>query len=457
MRRLDVAPLGVLACAVAAACGGVSHGGHASVGNDGHGGHGPARPASLAPRSEPRGPAAGHSVAPAVAFAADGTVFVAYVEGSRVWVSSSADGGATFAPAVAVNRAAEEIDANGEARPKLALGPAGEVYVAYTRRLDAPYAGVVRFARSTDRGRTFTEPATVLDDPAATGRFEALAIAGDGSITLSWLDKRDRDSALAGGRSYVGAALYCATSRDGGRTFSRNAKVADHVCECCRIATAVPAAGRPTLFWRHVFGANVRDHALAALGPGGEPGEVRRATFEGWEIDGCPHHGGAVAADGARDLILAWYAGGGQAGRGLFAARTTDGGGSFSPPVAISSRPGAGHPSMVATRAGVWLAWLEGRDGTERILVRRSIDRAGSWGEAAVVAASSGQADHPFLHDDRGTPVLAWFTEPEGLRLIRLAPGSAQASAAPYSEVAGGEISGAAGSSLMPAASAWAR
>jgi hypothetical protein len=49
--------------------------------------------------------------------------------------------------------------------------------------------------------------------------------------------------------------------------------------------------------WRHVFAPNVRDHAFAALTPSAEP-RVVRATFDDWRVDGCPHHGPALAPAG---------------------------------------------------------------------------------------------------------------------------------------------------------------
>ena len=104
---------------------------------------------------------------------------------------------------------------------------------------------------------------------------------------------------VGGKSSYRGAAIYRNISRDGGATFGPDTKVADHSCECCRIALGVGSDGAMRALWRHVFEPNVRDHAFAVL-RGETPADVVRATYDEWRVDGCPHHGPALAqaADG---------------------------------------------------------------------------------------------------------------------------------------------------------------
>src|SRR5690606_37017431 len=106
---------------------------------------------------------------PTVVVAPDGVLWRAWVEGSYVLVGSSADRGSTWSAGVRVNTTPEEIDANGESRPKIVLGNKGEIYVTYTRSGERAYTGDIRFARSLDGGRTFSAPVTVNDDGLQTG------------------------------------------------------------------------------------------------------------------------------------------------------------------------------------------------------------------------------------------------------------------------------------------------
>ena len=183
------------------------------------------------------GPPAGVGAFPTATFDDSGVLWSAWIEDSHIVVARSADRGATFAPGVRVTQAPENIDATGDARPKIAIGVRGEVYVAWTQAGTERFSGDIRFARSTDGGRTFSVPRLINDDGLSTGhRFESLGVNDDGDVFIVWIDKRDLEAATTAGDPYAGAALYYTWSTDAGVTFAPNTKIKDHVCECCRIA-----------------------------------------------------------------------------------------------------------------------------------------------------------------------------------------------------------------------------
>jgi hypothetical protein len=376
---------------------------------------------SPAPRFHPAGPVAGCSTAPSLAFDEGGRLWAAWEEGGRVWVSSSADRGVAFTAAAAVNATPEPIEAGRESRPKLAVGRSGQIWVTWTRRLDKPHTGVVRFSRSEDGGLTFQPPRTLGDDPGRSGqRFDTLLADPSGRLTVAWIDKRDRTASRDSGEDFEGASLYFCESADGGRTFGPSRMLAQHVCECCRLAGTLDAAGRPVLMWRHAFDGSVRDHAVLAFVAPGVPGDLTRASFDGWRVQGCPHHGPAVTVDPRGALHMVWWSGGGSGGRGIFYSRSD--GGTPSPAHLVSNGPQAGRPAVLATLAAVWVAWLESDEDLTHLMLARSTDGGLTFPPAARVLATPGAPDHPALVRDRGRAVLAWFTEPEGLRLVDLEP-----------------------------------
>jgi hypothetical protein len=194
----------------------------------------------------------------------DGALWLVWVAGPYLHVGSSRDRGRTFSPPVRVNPDPESIDANGEARPKIAAGPRGQIYVSYTRKGDRPFTGDIRFSRRLADGG-FAAPITVNDDGLATGhRFDTLAVSPNGDVYLVWIDKRDLERAKERAQPYAGAALYQAVSTDGGNSFSANRKIKDGICECCRLALAW-GGETPVLFWRDILEGGIRDHALARL------------------------------------------------------------------------------------------------------------------------------------------------------------------------------------------------
>ncbi len=266
-----------------------------------HGAHAATAPASGAARPAPaRKPRP--QLGSGVAFAPDGALWLAGVDlQGRMFVQSApvpADGTWRWTLPRTLDTGSDAISADGENRPKLVFGPRGTVLVAYTQPLDKPNTGYVRLLRSTDGGQTFAAPVTVhADRQVITHRFESLGFDAQGVLHTVWIDKRDLEAAPKAGNkpSYRGAAIYRNTSSDGGATFGPDIKVADHSCECCRIALGLGADGAMRAMWRHVFLPNVRDHAMAVL-RADAPREPVRATYDDWRVDACPHHGPSLAA-----------------------------------------------------------------------------------------------------------------------------------------------------------------
>lgn len=363
----------------------------------------------------PPSPACGAT--PSAVFADDGTLFVAYVHGEHVWLSRSHDAGRTYAATTRVNSEPEAIYADGENRPVLALDGNGDVFVAWTRQNDALYSGDIRFARSRDGGASFSAPITVNDDGLQTShRFVSMQRTPGGQLYLAWLDKRDQVAAKAAGDDYTGAALYYTVSLDGGASFVPNRKVADQSCECCRIGMAVADAEQVAVFWRHVFeDGSVRDHALATLSPAAAS-QALRATEDDWRIDGCPHHGPALAAD-AGGYHLAWFTNGSKQ-QGVMYGYFDDAAGLTTRVHALDARPAGGHPALAVQGSQVSAVWKT-FDGTRMTLqLAQSADEGRTWHATRTFAATDGASDHPLAVQHGSQTYIAWHTANEGLRLL---------------------------------------
>jgi hypothetical protein len=370
------------------------------------------------------------------AFDARGRLWQVAVQDGFVLVRRSEDGGRHFNHTVPVNPKPERIAADGENRPKIAFTPDGTIYVSYTQHLDEPFAGHVRLSRSTDGGRTFAEPVTVNTDTAPIGhRFDALQVDARGDVHLLWLDKRDQVAARSRGEPYAGAALYHAVVSAGALRPTVERRLADHSCECCRVALAIDTDGTPVALWRHVYEGNIRDHALQRL-DGQSP--VRRATFDNWKIDACPHHGPTLAIDAKGVYHVAGFTGAnGRAG--LYYVRSADRGASWTSPLAFgNARAQAAHPFLLATPKRLYLAWKEFDGKASVVMAMHSTDRGASWSAPQAVARSASASDHPLLIADGsearaaqqgsrdrgfangGNAYLSWNTAAEGLRLTAL-------------------------------------
>jgi hypothetical protein len=360
--------------------------------------------------------------APTPAFDAEGRLWVAWVQFGHIHVAASGDRGASFGPAVTVNRVPEPTYHDGENRPKLALGRSGTIYVTYTRRLEERFSGDIRFSRSVDGGRSFSEPVTLNDNrEPISHRFDALGVDGEGAVIVVWLDARDAAAARRSGAEYRGSALYYTRSTDGGRTFTLDRKLADHACQCCRLSLAMDPDGLPVVLWRHIFEPNIRDHALLTFDAPDRPGTLRRASRDDWAVDACPHHGPAlsIARDGTYHMV--WFTNATEQRRGPYYARSSDQGQSFTEALPLG-RPeaGAGHPHVLASGERVVLAWTEIQDDHTLLYLRQSLDSGERWSEPVLFARTFGPSDRPLLLDDADRVYVSWHSAAAGYRLLEV-------------------------------------
>lgn len=354
-----------------------------------------------------------------VAADAQGRIWIAGKEGAGaeqyVVLQVSDDGGKTWSAAKRVQSEPEPVSADGENRPKIAIGPKGEVYVAYTKPLAKPYTGEIRFARSLDGGKTFSAPITVhANRDVITHRFESMIVDASGRIYIAWIDKRDVEAAAARKQKYAGAALYYAVSSDSGASFKGDYKIAGHSCECCRIGLALDAGGKPVALWRHVFDSSIRDHAMTTLSPDGNTSPVVRATFDNWRIDACPHHGPslAYAADGTRHQV--WFNVKDDEGGAFYASANA--GGKMAMPIKLGTAQ-AEHPDVAVEGKTVAIVWKQFDGKSTAIFGRLSADGGQTWVEKEM-ARTAKDSDQPHLFNAPSGIQLAWRTQEEGMRII---------------------------------------
>lgn len=372
------------------------------------------------------------TLAISVAFDTQGKLWRASVKGGFVQVDSSADLGKTFSKSVQVNQVAQKVGADGEARPKIAISPEGNIYLTWTEMLAKPFTGYVWFARSINHGKSFDKPIIVHQDRAEiTHRFDALHVAPDGKITVTWVDKRDLLAAKVAGKKYDGAAIYYAVSSNKGISFTPEQRLADNSCECCRITTTNKPDGTVVAMWRHVFEGSERDHMIAEIPQGNVKPQLHRATFGHWKIDGCPHHGAALATGGSGKDWWGYhmaYFDGNDAKPGLYYSRMDGVAWASSPAKSFGNNANqAGHPAILSLGSKtdgehVWLVWREIEAKNTKIVGMFSDDGGRSWNNAKVLASTSEKADYPQLMQYGQQVYLAWNTLKEGFKLIQLVP-----------------------------------
>ena len=274
---------------------------------------------------------------------------------------------------------------NGENRPKIALDNNGNIFISWTQKTPGRFSGDIRFSRSTDNGKKFDKARTINSDKNLIGhRFDTLNINSHGDIIIAWLDKRDKVEAKENNQAYIGTAIYYATSSDHGRTFSDNIKIADHTCECCRIASSLNEENNLTFLWRHIFGKNTRDHALVTLKPDNTISTVTRATKDEWNIDSCPHHGPDITYSNDNNLYYTWFTQGTNHQGILFGKFDTHNNKVVSHQI-VDDAPSAAHPQILSLDGTLINAWKRYNGEETEILARYSSDHGNTWSDFEVL------------------------------------------------------------------------
>jgi hypothetical protein len=353
---------------------------------------------------------------------------------SDVFVRVSTDAGATFGPPMRVNHLVKDANVSGEQPARIAVASGNVIHVVWPSRDQG--RAVLRYASSTDLGRTFSKPSTIVGErePGIRG-WHSIAIGYDGGVHVLWLDGRNaapaaphQHSASDGQRSAAGTMkrqaprqdLFHASWKDGGsRT---ETAVAANVCFCCKTAIAT-AGDRVYAAWRHIFPGSVRDIAVArSIDNGATFAVPARLSEDTWKIEACPDDGPSMAADSHGGIHVAWptLVPGEPARKGIFYAALPHGaaeGATFSPRLRLDAGDAdPAHPQIASDDHGnVAVVWDERVGDRRRIVLRRIAS-----GAAAPAQIFDGVGlNYPAVAAAAGHWIVAWPVQtPEGLTMI---------------------------------------
>lgn len=376
----------------------------------------------------------------------------------NLYFARSTDGGATFGQPVRVNDVPGEAYPHAEGAPRLVAAP-GVVALFWNDRSVVEgrtfAASNLRFARSTDGGRTWS-PAIDLQDPL---EFEGLpprahsffgaAWNGGTTLAVAWIDGREADRrrverGLAAGLPEAEAArrvesfkndddphdsdavLYAAVSHDLGATWApANVRGYPNVCNCCRVAMVADPEGNLIAGWRRHGEGGVRDLVVGWLLDGaGRPITDRSVPIheDGWVISGCPHSGPGLHVDGAGTLHAAWYTG--APGRsGVYYARMPAGAAAFGAPVPIVTGDAVpvANPAVTTFADGSALVAVNVDGEGRRVILLAGVTPEGKVAYRSDVAGSEGGTHPQMVRLPDGSVFLAWNQSRGGVEGVRTA------------------------------------
>jgi hypothetical protein len=266
-------------------------------------------------------------------------VFSGGSHGGEIFFARSGDGGESFTQPVNLSRSPAGAG-KGRLHPRfwhngsldLARGPEGELYAAWTE-----YEGALRFSRSTDGGRSFSDPVLIAGGEAELpARGPSLAVSADGRIYLAWSVGEDPR-----------ADIHLARSTDGGESFSDPRRIVAGPGHADAPKVVISRGHLHLVYAESPAGPLQRyevRHARARLTDSETPDFHPPQTIAGGE--GRDHAAFPyLAADGNGTLYVLWerFPERSSRPRGLGYAVSGDGGQNFSAPKTL---PGSDGPAL---------------------------------------------------------------------------------------------------------------
>jgi len=282
----------------------------------------------------------------------------------------------------------------------------------------------IAYATSADGGRTFKVHGLLNDDGALTEHGFVSLFPWDDAIGAVWLDGRRLAELFESGEfdpdgPPVGMSLqFAKIAYDG--TVDQRGEIDELVCDCCPTSAALAGAD-PVIVYRDRSPEEIRDIAVRRHANGSWSDPVILGP-DGWQIEGCPVNGPAIAARGDA-VVAAWFTAPEGQPR-VRAARSTDGGRTFGAAIDVDSDGAFGYVDVELLADGDALVswWRRGTQGEIELAIRR-IGEDGALGEpqAAVTAAVGQPVDVPQLAISGDAAIIAW-TDPsdERVRTMRV-------------------------------------
>lgn len=303
--------------------------------------------------------------------------------------------------------------------PSVVELPDGSLAAHYLQRSGpGTYAYDVWITRSADGGATWSAPLRPHRDGTQTEHGFVTLFPQAGGLGAVWLDGRGYAGAETSHGAHGGemSLRYALIGADG--SASPEVALDARTCDCCQTTVALTAAG-PVVIYRDRSAEEIRDMSVVRLVDGAWTAPAPLHA-DGWRIDACPVNGPAAAAR-ERDVVVAWFTAAADTPR-VNVAFSRDAGATFGAPVRIDGGDPAGRVAVVLDDAGdAYVSWLENVGEEAEVRVRR-VARDGTPGPTLTVAAASARraSGFPRLAVHAGALWLAW-TQPGDSARVQLA------------------------------------
>ena len=260
---------------------------------------------------------------------------------------------------------------------------------------------------SNDAGVTWSTPVSPYQDRTAAEHGFATIFPVDHEAGIVWLDGRYHIKTKEQKKTGNFNLRYARIHRNG--IADTDQVIDDNTCTCCWPSIAVTSDG-PVAVWRGRTDLEIRDHRVSLLRNGVWSAPAPLGA-EGWQINGCPVNGPAIAAQG-RQVVTAWFTAEGDRPR-IRAAFSADGGQHFSQPIDIDDAAPLGRIGLVwrdqETAVVSWMTSANTASNTASLALRALHPNGGVGATLHVTDISAGRdTGVPQMVSTDSGLMLAW-------------------------------------------------
>ncbi len=259
----------------------------------------------------------------------------------------------------------------------------------------------INIAFSKDGGTTWSKPVVPhRDGKKREHGFVSLVPTADSRLAAIWLDGRNMPSEEEGNM----ALMYTTISPAG--VLGAEAQIDNRVCECCKTSMTNTPDGLVAVY-RDRSDKEIRDISIVRYA-NGKWSAPEALTKDGWEIDGCPINGPAISSNG-KNVAVAWFTAPGDKPQ-VNVMLSSDSGKTFGRKIRIDEGNPAGRVEVVSLASGgAVVSWIE-RTGQNPQLHLREVAANGTPAAPLNVsgAAKASSSAFPKMVRSGDDLVVAW-------------------------------------------------
>ena len=316
--------------------------------------------------SEIKSPAPPGSGQPNLTVAADGRVFLSWIEPDTPQgyvLRFSVRGAQGWSAPKTIARGANWFVSDADV-PSLAVLSDGTLaadwFVASVGPRSEAYD--VNLVLSKDGGTTWSKPLMPhRDGKKRQHGFVSIVPTPDAKLAAIWLDGRNMPSEEEGDM----ALMYTTIAANG--TLGPETQIDNRACECCKTSMTATADGLVAVY-RDRSDKEIRDISIVRYA-NGRWSQPQALTNDGWEIDGCPINGPAVSANG-RNVAVAWFTAPDDKSQ-VYVLMSADSGKTFGKKIRIDDGNPIGRVDVVSRSSGAAVvSWVERTSQGAQVRVR---------------------------------------------------------------------------------------